>query len=93
MKGGESFCRRKDSEGKFEIFIDPSSASPLEFGTREHPFKSFNWAAMEIHNSMSFDTDIEVSILLKEKTEVRVLKSSLKIMSLKSVEINIYSDS
>ena len=89
---GDTFCRPKNTLGKYDYFIDSLSPSPIELGTREHPFKNFNLATMEIHNELSFDSSAQINIFVKEITQVEILKAQIRFLSLHTVEINIYSD-
>ena len=70
-KNGLGFCRAKENTDSYQYFIDPLSSSPLEFGTRDHPFKSLNLASMEILNEISF-TESRVFIYLKENTRLDI---------------------
>ena len=88
---GSKFCRSKHGN-LYEYYIDPLSSSPLEFGTRAHPFKSLNIATMEIQNELSFEKTAEIKILLKGNTEIKILKGSMRFIQIKEVEISIYSD-
>ena len=79
------------AKGKFEYYIDPLSPSPLELGTRAHPFRNLNLAFMEIHNELSFNSNAQIGVFLKENCQHKLVKGKIRFLQLKSVAINIYS--
>ena len=50
LRNGAKFCRIKNKEGVYEYYVDPLSPSPIELGTKVHPFKQLKLATTEIHN-------------------------------------------
>ena len=68
------FCRTPSQLNTYTYFVDPKSTSPIEFGTKAHPFKTLNMATMEIHNSLSHQGSVTAIIYVKEKTQVKVEK-------------------
>ena len=75
----------------YEYFVDALSLSPIEFGTKAHPFKSLSLVMMEIHNELSFKSKTKVLINLKENARYFLTKGSVRFIEMHSVEINVYS--
>ena len=73
-----AFCREKNEEGAYEYYIDSLSISSVELGTKAHPFKSLKSATTEIHNELSFDQEAQVSIFLKENSQVVIDKGQMR---------------
>lgn len=74
------------------IYVDPSSSSVLELGTRKHPYKNLMLAFVEMFNLHSH-TERTVNIYMKESTESSILLGYMYVVNIKTVNLLSYSDS
>ena len=74
------------------FYVNPSSTSILEIGSIEHPYKSMKPLMSEILNHHS-NQDKEISIYIKENTNMYLEDETNYIINITKVSLTSYSDS
>ena len=74
-----------------EYYIDPSSDNLLEFGTKQHPYRTSKPVFAEILKHHSH-TNREIMVYLKEGTNTYIEDSSIFVINMESITVSSYSD-
>jgi hypothetical protein len=72
-------------------YVDPTSNRVLELGTKNFPFKTFKAVSSEILNHFSY-TDTNITIYLKEGSQVYIEDDTTYFIELTDVKITSYSN-
>ena len=73
-----------------QFYIDPLSSEIIEFGTIKFPYKSMRAASSDILNNFS-NKDVNITIYLKENTDVYVSDYTNYFLNITSIKIASYS--
>ena len=63
----------------------------MEFGTKQYPYRYFKYVSSEILNQFSHK-DVEITIYLKEGTDVYIRESDTFFINITKVTVTSYSD-
>ena len=70
--------------------MDPTSESPTELGTLEHPYKHLDDPLHEIYAFFSGGSDVEFAVLIREGTSAKLF-SQVSILQINKLTIASYS--
>ena len=73
------------------FYVDPQSTKVMEFGTKQYPYRYFKYVSSEILNQFSHK-DVEITIYLKEGTDVYIRESDTFFLNITKVTVTSYSD-
>ena len=75
----------------FNIYVDPTSSSLIEFGTIDYPYKNLLLAFIEVRNLHSH-TNRTINVYVKTGTTWYITPSAIYIINISKVNLQSYSD-
>lgn len=75
------------------LYVDPLSSKSIELGTEQYPYKSLDFAMLEIYSSYSLNTSILIEVDVASNWSIDVSKPFLWIINLGALRIRTSSQS